>query len=116
MTDTLPKDQQEFIDLCKAKSYDQLTELQLLVAGDITRIRTQLSEYKLRQQTTGPTGSPEWVYKANTSLSYQRWRLATCRTILQEKREQLTKMLSFYEAAKSLLDPDTFNLIESQVA
>lgn len=103
-----PRGTSEFISWVKQQDPDTLVELQLDLLATVANIQVQLQDHTGKGYTVGPNGSKDWETKARTKLRLTEWRLEVVGIVLHASEEA---SLKFQQAAKRLLDPDTYEVI-----
>lgn len=111
-TDTdirFPLDSMEFVTWAQEQPRARLLDLQLQLSAVRVNLEIQVQDAQTRPALFGPN-SPRagWASRLRTKLSMTEWRLATIQAILDR---QPTGCQAFQEAARSLLDSDTYATI-----
>lgn len=110
---TIPRDPQDFIKLCEQSTWEQLEHMQVELTLAIANMQTQLDDCDYRQLADIDDGWADWKHKAQIALRFAQWRLDTARRIqaLKKQHTQCANAQAFQEAARALLQPDTYKML-----
>lgn len=101
----IPRDNDQFLAWAKTLDREHLSDLEIELHRRIVNVELQLAD------TTYQSHTPEWRKKAMLMLKFDHWRLDTTQKLLKRQDSFSSR---FVEAAKELLDSDTFGVLAAR--
>lgn len=103
----IPRDNKAFLAWANHLSLGELEEVEIELSRRIASVELQLDD------TAYHGHSPEWAQKARVALKYDQWRLDSTHKLI---RRRMSFHMRFVDAARNLLDEDTFGILSKEAS
>lgn len=103
----IPRDNKAFLAWASKLTLAELEEIEIELSRRITSVELQLDD------TAYIRHNAEWAQKAKVALKYDQWRLDSTRKLIRRRMSFHTR---FVDAARDLLDEDTFGILSKEAS